>query len=59
MVKDEDEISRPAREGTLRILNFARDSGVTRGIVTSSFAAIGYGYGYEGLPVFTEKIVDS
>lgn len=53
MPKDEDDIIRPAREGTLRILKIARDSGVKRVIVTSSFAAIGYGY--EELPVFTEE----
>lgn len=52
VVKEEDEIIRPAREGTIRILKFARDSGVTRVVLTSSFAAIGYGY--ERLPVFTE-----
>ena len=34
----------PAREGTLRVLRAARDAGVKRVVITSSFAAIGYGY---------------
>ncbi len=41
--KDEDELIRPARDGTLRVLRAARDAGVRRVVVTSSFAAIGYG----------------
>ena len=42
--KHEDELIIPAREGTLRVLRAARDSGtVRRVVVTSSFAAIGYG----------------
>jgi nucleoside-diphosphate-sugar epimerase len=43
--KDADELIRPAREGTLRVLRAARDAGVKRVVVTSSFAAIGYGHG--------------
>jgi len=41
---DENELIAPAREGTLRVLRAARDAGVKRVVVTSSFAAIGYGY---------------
>jgi len=41
--KNEDELVVPAREGTLRVLRFARDTGVSRVVLTSSFAAIGYG----------------
>jgi dihydroflavonol-4-reductase len=33
----------PAREGTIRVLRAARDAGVKRVVLTSSFAAIGYG----------------
>jgi nucleoside-diphosphate-sugar epimerase len=33
----------PARQGTLRVLRAARDAGVKRVVLTSSFAAIGYG----------------
>ncbi|KAJ5748219.1 NAD dependent epimerase/dehydratase [Penicillium nucicola] len=50
--KDENELIVPAREGTLRVLRFARDAGVKRVILTSSFAAIGYGH--EQMPLFTE-----
>lgn len=41
--KDENELIRPAREGALRVLKAARDAGVKRVVLTSSFAAIGYG----------------
>ncbi|WP_336813671.1 SDR family oxidoreductase [Bosea sp. MMO-172] len=41
--KDEDELIRPAREGTLRVLRAAHRAGVKRVVLTSSFAAIGYG----------------
>ncbi|MFG1709816.1 NAD-dependent epimerase/dehydratase family protein [Nonomuraea sp. M3C6] len=41
---DEDELIRPAVEGTLRVLRAARDAGVRRVVVTSSFGAIGYGH---------------
>ncbi len=42
--KHEDELIVPAREGTLRVLRALRDAGVKRVVVTSSFAAIGYGH---------------
>lgn len=41
--RDADELIAPARGGTLRVLRAARDAGVRRVVVTSSFAAIGYG----------------
>jgi len=41
--KDENELIIPAREGALRVLRAARDAGVKRVVLTSSFAAIGYG----------------
>jgi nucleoside-diphosphate-sugar epimerase len=44
MPKREDELIVPAREGTLRVLRAARDAGVKRVLLTSSFAAIGYGH---------------
>jgi dihydroflavonol-4-reductase len=40
----EDELIVPAREGTLRVLRAARDAGVRRVVLTSSFASIGYGH---------------
>lgn len=42
--KNEDELIVPAREGTLRVLRAARDARVKRVVLTSSFAAIGYGH---------------
>jgi nucleoside-diphosphate-sugar epimerase len=41
--KHEDELIVPAREGALQVLRAARDAGVKRVVMTSSFAAIGYG----------------
>lgn len=41
--KDENELIVPAREGALRVLTAARDAGVKRVVLTSSFAAVGYG----------------
>ncbi|HLV87008.1 MAG TPA: aldehyde reductase [Candidatus Sulfotelmatobacter sp.] len=42
--RHEDELIVPAREGTLRVLRASRDAGVRRVVLTSSFAAIGYGH---------------
>jgi nucleoside-diphosphate-sugar epimerase len=42
--KREDDLVVPAREGTLRVLRAARDAGAKRVVLTSSFAAIGYGH---------------
>ena len=41
--KDANELIEPARDGVLRVLRAARDTGVRRVVQTSSFAAIGYG----------------
>jgi nucleoside-diphosphate-sugar epimerase len=41
--KHEDELIVPARDGALRVLRASRDAGVKRVVLTSSFAAIGYG----------------
>jgi dihydroflavonol-4-reductase len=40
--KDAEELIVPARDGALRVLKAARDAGVKRVVLTSSFAAIGY-----------------
>ncbi len=40
----EDELIIPARDGALRVLRAAREAGVKRVVLTSSFAAIGYGH---------------
>jgi dihydroflavonol-4-reductase len=42
--KDPEELIVPARDGALRVLRAARDAGVERVVLTSSFAAIGYGH---------------
>ena len=48
--KHEDELILPAREGTLRVLRAARDAGVKRVVLTSSFGAIGYGHKRQKAP---------
>ncbi len=48
--KNEDELIIPARAGTLRVLRAARDGGVKRVVLTSSFAAIGYGHKVQAAP---------
>ena len=50
----DDELVRPARDGTLRVLKAARDAGVTRVVLTSSISAIIYGRGTRAAP-FTES----
>jgi nucleoside-diphosphate-sugar epimerase len=42
--RHDDELIIPAREGALRVLRESRDAGVKRVVLTSSFAAIGYGH---------------
>jgi nucleoside-diphosphate-sugar epimerase len=54
MPKDENELIVPAREGTLRVLKAARDAGVKRVVMTSSFAAVGYGHAQQEA-MFTEN----
>lgn len=46
--KNADDLIAPAREGTLRVLRAAHGAGVRRVVLTSSFAAIGYGNGVRG-----------
>lgn len=53
--EDENELIVPAREGTLRVLRAARDAAVKRVVVTSSFAAIGYGHPPQTAP-FDETV---
>lgn len=48
--KNEDELIVPAREGALRVLRAARDAEVKRVVLTSSFAAIGYGHKPQNAP---------
>ena len=48
--KHEDELIIPAREGALRVLRAARAASVRRVVLTSSFAAIGYGHKPQAAP---------
>jgi nucleoside-diphosphate-sugar epimerase len=48
--KNDDELIVPAREGVLRVLRVARGAGVKRVVLTSSFAAIGYGHPPQNAP---------
>jgi nucleoside-diphosphate-sugar epimerase len=48
--KNEDEMIVPARDGTVRVLRAARDAGVKRVVLTSSFTAIGYGHPPQPVP---------
>ena len=48
--KREEELIVPAREGALRVLRASRDAGVRRVVLTSSFAAVGYGYPSQKVP---------
>lgn len=52
--KDENELIIPARDGSLRVLKAARDAGVKRVVLTSSFAAIGYSKDPQN-HIFTEE----
>lgn len=53
--KDENELIMPARDGTLRVLRAARDAGVRRVVLTSSFAAVGYGVQRPAGHIYTEQ----
>jgi len=52
--KHEDDLIVPARQGALRLLGASREAGVKRVVLTSSFAAIGYGHKPQTTP-FTES----
>ena len=43
--KNHDDLIKPATEGALRVLRAAKNAGVARVVMTSSLAAIGYGWG--------------
>jgi dihydroflavonol-4-reductase len=48
--KHEDELIVPARDGALRLLKAAHAVGVKRVVLTSSFAAVGYGHKAQTAP---------
>ncbi len=53
--KDPNDLIVPARQGALRVLRAAKSAGVKRVVMTSSFAAIGYGWGKKRPPVLDER----
>jgi nucleoside-diphosphate-sugar epimerase len=53
--RHEDELIAPARDGALRVLRASRAAGVKRVVLTSSFAAIGYGHPARATP-FDETV---
>ncbi len=53
--KDPNDLIRPARDGALRVLKAAKKAGINRVIMTSSFAAVGYGWGDDLPEVCTEE----
>lgn len=54
--RDENDLIRPAVDGTLRVLKAAKAAGtVTRVVVTSSVAAVAYGVAFENGRTFTEE----
>jgi dihydroflavonol-4-reductase len=53
--KSPDDVIRPAREGTLRVLKAAAAAGVQRVVLTSSISAIVYGHPRDGSRVYDER----
>ena len=50
----DDEMIVPARDGVLRVLQAAKETGVGRVVLTSAFGAVGYGHAPRSTP-FTEE----
>jgi len=53
--KDPDVLIRPARDGALRVLKASKAAGVKRVVMTSSMAAIAYGWGDARPALLTEE----
>jgi len=54
--KNPDLVIGPAVEGTRRVLRFSAEAGITRVILTSSIATVGYGHGHiRGKRIYTEE----
>jgi nucleoside-diphosphate-sugar epimerase len=56
--KDENEMIRPAVDGTLRVLNAARGAGVKRVVMTSNFGAVGYSHKDPQIPITEAEWTD-
>lgn len=55
VARNPGDVVTPARDAVLRVLRAARAAGVRRLVLTSSFAAIGYGYPKNTTRAFTEQ----
>ncbi len=55
MPRDPNELIIPARDGALRVLKAAKAAGVKRVVMTSSVAAIAYGWGDQRPKLLTEE----
>jgi nucleoside-diphosphate-sugar epimerase len=53
-VDNEDQVIRPAIDGTVRVLRASRDAGVKRVVLTSAFHAVAWGHAHDG-HIFTEE----
>lgn len=53
--KDHDELITPARDGAIRVLTAAKAAGVKRVVMTSSMAAVVYGWGDARPKLLTEE----
>jgi len=54
--KDPNVVIGPAIEGTRRVMQAAKEAGITRVIMTSSIATVGYGHGHtKGRRTYTEE----
>lgn len=56
--KHEDEMIRPAVDGTIRVLKAARNAGVKRVVMTSNFGAVGYSHKDRSRPITEESWTD-
>ena len=56
--KDENEMIRPAVDGTLRVLKAARNAGVKRVVLTSNFGAVGYSHKDPNTAITEEEWTD-
>ena len=56
--KHEDDMIRPAVDGTLRVLKAARDAGVKRVVMTSNFGAVGYSHKDKNTVITEEEWTD-
>jgi nucleoside-diphosphate-sugar epimerase len=56
--KDENEMIRPAVDGTLRVLRASRNAGVKRVVMTSNFGAVGYSHRDKNTAITEESWTD-